>query len=383
MPINEAKYRASEETPFMQELLPDFGYNGHSAAVDQVLAGTYSPPGEVTKGTNLLLQTMKIPEESAKSEFTVKSTVSVGDHVKGWTKAREKTTAGPSGLHFGMFKANATVDKLACVDASLRNVAYSTGHMNKRWCNGVDVQIPKKSKDYRIGKLRTILLLEADYNMNSKQLGTDIMWKAERDGTLSRDNYGGRKKRRSVEVSLNTVLTYNSIWARRGRAVVFSNDEKGCFDRISHMVAYICLLRLGAPKAPLASTIETIQNLRHSIRTAFGDCEQTYGGSSAIPMQGLLQGNVITPPGWSAISAVLAQAMKDAGFGYSAWSAISQRAIKITCFAFVDDTDLIHSIDQELPTDQLVAETQKVLTLWEEMLRASGGALLLKRASGT
>ena len=112
-----------------------------------------------------------------------------------------------------MFKANASKTRLATIDAILRNIAYSMGYVYNRWCSGIDVQILKRSKDYRIAKLRTILLLEADFNMNNKQLGRDIMWKAERDRTLARDNYGGRKYLRPVEMSLNNTLTYNNIWA--------------------------------------------------------------------------------------------------------------------------------------------------------------------------
>ena len=88
-----------------------------------------------------------------------------------------------------------------------------------------------------------------------------------------------------------------------------------------------------------------------------------------------MQGNGMAPPGWVAISTVLVNAMRDAGFGYKTWSAISARALEITCFAFVDDTDLIHSIDPDLSTEQLIQESQRVLRTWEELLHTSGGAL--------
>jgi hypothetical protein len=41
-----------------------------------------------------------------------------------------------------------------------------TGFSYSRWKKGVDVQLLKKKKDFRAEKLRTILLLEADFNMN-------------------------------------------------------------------------------------------------------------------------------------------------------------------------------------------------------------------------
>jgi hypothetical protein len=68
--------------------------------------------------------------------------------------------------------------------------------------------------------------------------------------------------------------------------------------------------------------------------------------------------------------------MKAAGFGYSTWSAISHRAIELVCFAFVDDTDLVHSVsDPTTPTSTLIHQAQEALRTWEGLIRASGGDL--------
>jgi hypothetical protein len=89
--------------------------------------------------------------------------------------------------------------------------------------------------------------MEPDCNMNNKKFGREMMWTAEANGTLSRDNYGGRKGLRAAEVNLNQVLTYDSIRARRSRAIVSSIDAKGCYDRIAHIVVYMCMILQGAP----------------------------------------------------------------------------------------------------------------------------------------
>ena len=68
--------------------------------------------------------------------------------------------------------------------------------------------------------------------------------------------------------------------------------------------------------------------------------------------------------------------MKEAGFGYKQWSVIKQKAIDIVCFAFVDDTDLIHANDSpDVSTEQLRQEAQQGLDLWSNLLHATGGAL--------
>jgi hypothetical protein len=58
-----------------------------------------------------------------------------------------------------------------------------------------------------------ILLLEPDFNMNNKAMGSDAMKLGERHRAFTKDNYGGRKGHRAQEVGLNTHLTYDSIRA--------------------------------------------------------------------------------------------------------------------------------------------------------------------------
>ena len=80
-----------------------------------------------------------------------------------------------------------------------------------QWKHGVNVQLLKKFKDFWAEKLRTILLLEADFNMNNKALGSNIMRIGEHR-VFSRDNYGGRRGHRAApEVGLNGCLTQDSV----------------------------------------------------------------------------------------------------------------------------------------------------------------------------
>jgi hypothetical protein len=271
------------------------------------------------------------------------------------------------------------------LDASMRSVAYTTGYSFRRWKKGLDVQLLKRTHDHRATQLRTILLLEPDHNMNNKVIGKDAMAAGERLEVHARDNYGGRRGLRAAEVSMNQLLTYNSIWARRGRAVVMSNDAKGCYDRIAHTVVNLALQRLGVPKPALQSMLETIQEMEHHIRTAFGDSEGSYGNDpTKPPQQGILQGSGSGPAGWSSIASVVVKAMQQEGFGYKAWSLIRQRAITMVCFAFVDDTDLIHANhDRSVTTTDLLKQAQEALNLWEGLLHATGGALARKKVIGT
>ena len=297
--------------------------------------------------------------------------------MKGWRRQKEKTQCGPSGLHFGMWKCNAKDRHLAEFDTSQHSVSYYLGFVYDRWKKGLNVALLKKANNYRVDKLRNVLLLEADQNMQHKKMSQDVMWQAEKDGTLSPENYGGRKKHRAIKVVLNQRLVNDSLRLTRKSAGIISNDAKGCFDRIVHMVAYICLLCLGLPKAPLQAMIQAIQEMTHHVRTAFGNSEESYGSEpNQPPMMGLLQGNGVAGTGWAAISTVMVNVMKSYGFGFKDWNAISRKAIDLVSFQFVDDTTLVHSLNSNTATGaQVMAQLQSVLSTWEGTLRATGGAL--------
>jgi len=181
----------------------------------------------------------------------------------------------------------------------------------------------------------------------------------------------------AVEVNQNWTLAKNHIRGRRARAVIISNDAKGCFDRIAHVMAILALRRLGIPRPAMMSMITTIQQMQHYIRTAFRESEQSHGPNpSGPPPQGLIQGNGAAPAAWSAVTAILVDFMKGEGYGYEAWAPISQRAMTLVCFRFVDDTNLIlNNDDPGVTSEDLIDEAQSELSMWEGLISATGGAL--------
>ena len=200
-----------------------------------------------------------------------------------------------------MYKAETQDPILAALDASQRSLGYSTGFSYPRWKQGLDIQLLKRSGKIGATSLRNISCTEPDSNMNHKKMGKTAMWNGERTKALARDNLGGRKGMRAVEVNLNWTLANDHIRGRRARAIIISNDAKGCFDRIAHVVAILALRRLGVPRPAIMSMIATIQEMQHYIRTAFGESDRSYGPNpTGPPPQGLIQGNGAAPAAWSA-----------------------------------------------------------------------------------
>ena len=68
--------------------------------------------------------------------------------------------------------------ELAEIDATMRNIPHSIGMICERWKKVVDVELLKEAGNCNISRLRTIVLVEADHNMNGKRLGRLAMQNA-------------------------------------------------------------------------------------------------------------------------------------------------------------------------------------------------------------
>ena len=122
--------------------------------------------------------------------------------------------------------------------------------------------------------------------------------------------------------------------------------------------------------------METLQQAKHFIKTAYGISTVNYGADEYPPSQGVGQGNGAGPAIWVVISAILLQIMRDSGWGFTWTTALSMTAVFLVGFAFVDDTDLIHvAINAFTTAEDILDDAQRMLNTWEGLLEATGGAL--------
>ena len=74
-------------------------------------------------------------------------------------------------------------------------------------------------------------------------------------------------------------------------------------------VELLAMRRLGVPWKPIHSLLDTLQKMKHYIRTAHRDSCGYYSGSLLYPLQSGGQGNAAAGPMWMAISIVLLSIM--------------------------------------------------------------------------
>ena len=88
----------------------------------------------------------------------------------------------------------------------------------------------------------------------------------------------------------------------------FSCDLKSYYDMIVHSFASIAMQYAGAPTAASESVFGTIQQLKHVVRTSFGDSEQSFGGEEwreLRQLQGVGKRNGASPAIWGISSTVI------------------------------------------------------------------------------
>jgi hypothetical protein len=126
---------------------------------------------------------------------------------------------------------------------------------------------------------------------------------------------------------------------------------------------------------------ETIQNLRHHVRSQHGDSDRFYqANQGSNPIQGLGQGNGAGPMIWALISTPVLNMLRTHGFGIKITSCISGDYLHFVGYSFVDDTDLIEFPDKPTTAQQVAQTMQESIDAWEAGIRATGGAIVPEKS---
>ncbi len=184
----------------------------------------------------------------------------------------------------------------------MTRIPLFSGYSPNRWRQCVDVMILKKAGLIQVDSLRTIVLFQADCNYAFKYLGREMMSSVEKNSSLAPEQYGSRKNHRSIDLATNKTISNDLLRQQKSPGAICSNDAKSCYDLIWHTPASLAMQRQGVPKSAVTCMFTTLQELKHKVRTAYGDSESTYGGSEVVPMHGVMQGNGAGPAIWAVVS---------------------------------------------------------------------------------
>ena len=94
---------------------------------------------------------------------------------------KEATSTRILGIYFSRVKAYAQSEALSSFEAVVYYIPNTIGYSPNDWKTVVNIMIEKKGKENQVGDLRTINLIEADFNFNNKIIAKEILLCTERN----------------------------------------------------------------------------------------------------------------------------------------------------------------------------------------------------------
>lgn len=211
--------------------------------------------------------------------------------------------------------------------------------------------------------------------MINKRVGRTMIRRALEHQQIPLEAFGSVPGKQASVCVLNKALVNDILRQQRRPAALCSNDATSCYDRIVHVVASLCMQRLGVDANTCKVMFGTLQQLHHYVATAYGVSTSAYGGLQ-IPLQGVGQGNGAGPTIWLVMTIPLINMLRNRGFGFKSIAPISHHECHLACFIYVDDTYTVHApLDPTTTTAQVNQGLQQAIDIWSGGLHATGGCL--------
>ncbi len=340
--VHRKQYNLAEEAPICQGALRgQFGYSATTGIARSVLDGTYEFPPDIDAATRELFEEIAQIRGMVPSD-SVTGLISRERWQQRWGSVKEDTSSSQSGLHFGHYIAGTDCNYISQFHALRVSLALKIGIAMERWTKGLSVMLEKMFDVRLVSKLQAILLMEADFNaMNKEVYGVRMLDNARRYNLILEEIFS-KKNRTADDGGLAKTLFYDITRQMRAPAAIVSVDAANCYDQIAHAMASLIFQSFGVESTAVSAMLETIQEMKFFLGTAYGDSKRFAGSSIEIKMQGLGQGNGAAPAGRCAIRIVILRAHGAKGHGAHFIAPMSQVRRSLSAILYVDNTDLIH-----------------------------------------
>jgi hypothetical protein len=388
---NIRHFRQAEFTPLATpEVIRKIGFGADTDRSEKLLEGNYDPT-DITddEWSRYLLTSMKRHSKELKIEITAEKMM---DKYRRW---KERTSTSPSGRHLGHFHAlfrplkakdDDDRDRLEGIrtdiiemHAKMLQTAYDNEHVYKRWEYILTCMLGKDTGIPRIHRLRVIHLYECDLNLQFSIFFRELDQHCEDNFLINKGVYGCRPNRRAIDPVFVDVTQTEMAMVTRKPLVKFNNDATACFDRILVHLLNLCLRSYGMPKKLAKILGELLKVARYAIKTGIGISEETYRHSDESPAFGSGQGSGASAQGWGKLVSVLFDIHDLYGHGSKYADPWKLYSTIIGMLGFVDDNNITNNGEEEETVSDIMIRTQHDAQLWNDLLRATGGALNLDK----
>jgi hypothetical protein len=341
--IHQKQFYLAENRPAcIGRLRGLFGYNTTTVTAQLILQRRYVYPADFDQATRDICEECARIRKSGIKKDSTRTVITKEDWNNQWRGRQESTSSSESGLHFGNYIAGCQSDHIAYFHALKATLVVKQGVVLDRWARGLLVMLEKMSGCALITKLRSILLMEADFNSTNKILYGNRMLHAVRQHKLMPEEIYSMRNHLADDGTLDKVLFYNIVCQARLPAGISAIDVDNCYEWIAHPLASLVFQSLGVPQRACKSMFSTIQDMKFFLQTSFGGSKEFASATRQIKTQGMCQGNGAAPAGWTVVSIAMIEAHKRRGHGIHLRCPISQKETHLVGKLFVDDTDIEH-----------------------------------------
>jgi hypothetical protein len=153
----------------MEPLTSILGPIGLTPTCNDILKGDHKFPPCIHPDIIEFFSHMSMPKV-IRDEAPVKSDMPSSYYKYYWKPSRERTSSSFSGIHNGHYITATQSEYLTNVTTLLCDLPWKIGYSPIRWQQSLNVELEKIPGIRLLSKLRTIHLLEADFNMGTKTL---------------------------------------------------------------------------------------------------------------------------------------------------------------------------------------------------------------------
>jgi hypothetical protein len=186
----------------------------------------------------------------------------------------------------------------------------------------------------------------------------------------------------AIDVVIKKEMKYLYSRFTKTNLATMDNDAKSCYDRIICNLAMIVSQYYGLTQNMAALHATTLRKMKYRLRTALGESTNTYQHSACTPIYGTGQGSCASPAIWLLISSILIDCLSSKAGGMTMIDVIKDNSIQQWIDGFVDDKSLFSNIIQQTDNNNIIQLCKQLtiyMTIWNELLEASGGKLELSK----
>ena len=206
-----------------------FGYCAVSITAQSILGRKYKYPEGFDQATREILEECALIRLTIPVD-TVSTVISPAQWASHWKKAKEMTSSSISGRHFGHYKAGTKSPYICYLQALHATLIAKRGIVLDRWAQGLSVMLEKIFGCSLITKLRSILLMEGDFNASNKLVYGIGMLEQARKYRMMPEEVFSERNRLAEDGTLSKILFYDIVRQLRVPAGLASVNTDNCYD---------------------------------------------------------------------------------------------------------------------------------------------------------